>query len=345
MLRNHLYLPRMFFRSHTYKQNTLAATVYTSEVQSTMELSYLINLIFIFVLNVLFFFSGICLNSLVIVTFWRSVQLRKKLCHFMIMILSCCDLVAVLTSHPSTAAIAMFWLTGKVNRYPSWVDISSDIFLPFSLLALLVMNFDRYLATYYPLFHRTSVTKRKLLTLFGILSIIEVALPSMSVSNVISDNLYALIFLIFVGPPMVFINYKLFIIARKTRRNNGIPPRTKKTFSFKNISSCLLAVACFVVLYIPVIICIGFAMASKNTPMLCDKVKLARLWARTSLTMNSTFNCLIFFWKNKILRTEGMKLIKSMKICRSRSEHQTFFFKLLSGSFSEAFCSLLKIRR
>jgi hypothetical protein len=37
--------------------------------------------------------------------------------------------------------------------------------------------------------------------------------------------------------------------------------------------------------------------------------------------MNSTFNCLIFFWKNKILRTEGMKLIKSMKICRSRSEH------------------------
>jgi hypothetical protein len=32
--------------------------------------------------------------------------------------------------------------------------------------------------------------------------------------------------------------------------------------------------------------------------------------------MNSTCNCLIFFWKNKILRTEGMKVIKGMKICR-----------------------------
>jgi hypothetical protein len=51
--------------------------------------------------NEFFFFSGICLNSLVILTFWRSVQLRKKLCYFMIMVLSCCDLLAVLTNSRS----------------------------------------------------------------------------------------------------------------------------------------------------------------------------------------------------------------------------------------------------
>ena len=72
-----------------------------------MELVYFVNLIFIFVVNILFFFSGICLSSLVIVSFWRSVQLRKKLCYFTIMILSCCDLLVVLTSHPSTALTAM----------------------------------------------------------------------------------------------------------------------------------------------------------------------------------------------------------------------------------------------
>jgi hypothetical protein len=32
--------------------------------------------------------------------------------------------------------------------------------------------------------------------------------------------------------------------------------------------------------------------------------------------MNSTFNSLIFFWKNKILRTEGMKIIKGLKVNR-----------------------------
>ena len=72
-----------------------------------MDFFYFVNLIFIFVVNILFFFSGICLNSLVMVGFWRSVQLRKKLCHFTIMVLSCCDLLAVLTSHPFTALLAI----------------------------------------------------------------------------------------------------------------------------------------------------------------------------------------------------------------------------------------------
>ena len=67
---------------------------------SAMELIYSVNLTFIIFLNVLFFFSGIRLNSLVIVSFWRSVQLRKKLCYFMIMVLSGCDLLVVLTTHP-----------------------------------------------------------------------------------------------------------------------------------------------------------------------------------------------------------------------------------------------------
>ena len=290
-----------------------------------MELSYFINLIFIFALNVLFFFSGICLNSLVILSFWRSVQLRKKLCYFMIMVLSCCNLLAILANHPLAALIAMFWLTREANEYPSWVDLSSDIagcFLGLSLLALLVMNFERYLATYYPIFHRTSVTKGKLSTVLGILIFINVALALMSLNDfVISLHLYALIILIKVAPPMIFINYKLFIIARKSRRNNGISPEIKKSFSFKNLSSCLLVAVCIVVLSTPTLVYTVLGIASNKTPMMPDKVKLALLWARTCVAMNSTCNCLIFFWKNKTLRTEGMKLMKGMRISRSQSEH------------------------
>ena len=79
-----------------------------------MESYYFINLIFIFAVNVFFFFSGICLNSLVILSFWRSVQLRKKLCYFMIMVLSCCDLLTVLINNPLMALFSMSWLTGNV---------------------------------------------------------------------------------------------------------------------------------------------------------------------------------------------------------------------------------------
>jgi hypothetical protein len=131
-----------------------------------MESYYFINLIFIFAVNVFFFFSGISLNSLVILSFCRSVQLRKKLCYFMIMVLSCCDLLAVLTNNPLMALItAMSWLTEKLDVNARWAHISlrsTHIFLVFSFFALLVMNFDRYLATSYPIFHRTSVTKRRL---------------------------------------------------------------------------------------------------------------------------------------------------------------------------------------
>ena len=100
-----------------------------------MELVYFVNLIFIFVINILFFFSGICLNSLVIVSFWRSAQLRKKLCYFTIMVLSCCDLLVVLTNHPFLAFVTILWLTEKIYKYPAW------LLFPYCLLNMFTGSF------------------------------------------------------------------------------------------------------------------------------------------------------------------------------------------------------------
>jgi hypothetical protein len=47
-----------------------------------------------------------------------------------------------------------------------------------------------------------------------------------------------------------------------------------------------------------------------------DNANLAAGWAKTISIMNCTFNCLIFYWKDKVLRTEGLKVLKSLKICR-----------------------------
>ena len=262
------------------------------ELGCTMQFVYFINLIFIFAVNVLFFCSGICLNSLVIVSFWRSSLLRKKLCYFMIMILSCCDLLAVLTCHPLLAQYAMFRLTGNVNVYSLWCHthfgILANIFVGLSLLALLVMNFDRYLATYYPIFHRTSVTKGKLLGLHGILSILGFTFLMLTGNNIIlSYQVGLLIFLGTLCPPMLFVNYKLFRIAKKNRRSNATSSEIRKTFSMKNVSSCLLFVACFVVLSIPVFISNGLRMTMKDTLTL-DSSYIAILWSVTIASINST---------------------------------------------------------
>jgi hypothetical protein len=36
-------------------------------------------------------------------------------------------------------------------------------------------------------------------------------------------------------------------------------------------------------------------------------------WAATVACTNSTLNCLIFFWKNDVLRIEGKKVLKILK--------------------------------
>ena len=285
-----------------------------------MESNYFINLIFIFAVNVFFFFSGICLNSLVILSFWRSVQLRKKLCYFMIMVLSCCDLLAVITSSPLMALLVMIWLYGKLDVNATWAHISlrsTNIFLVFSLFALLVMNFERYLATSYPIFHRKSVTKGRLLTLLAILNIVEVILKVMSVNHsVISNQVHAVMFLSFFIPAMLFINGKLYLAVRKSRKNKRISDEMKKTFPLKNISSCLLVVVCVVVLSIPTWVYIGLRINSIETTYTLNSGNIALLWGKTTALMNGTFNCFIFYWKNKVLRTEGLKVLKSLKICR-----------------------------
>ena len=209
---------------------------------------------------------------------------------------------------------------GKVGCNARWPLISlswTNVFLGFSLFALLVMNFDRYLATSYPIFHRTSVTKGRLLTLLAVLIIVEIILNVMSLNDfVISDQVYTVIFSLLVIPAMLFINYKLFLVVRKSRKNKRISPDMKKTFSLKNISSCLLVVACLVVVSIPGFVYIGLRINSPETTNTLNNANLAWMWAVTISLMNCTFNCLIFYWKNKVLRSEGLKVLKSLKICR-----------------------------
>ena len=110
----------------------------------------------------------------------------------------------------------------------------TDISIGLSLLALFVMNFDRYLATHYPIFHRTSVTKKKLLTLFAFLIIIGTTVRVISINDLlIPYQVGNLIFCIVFIPPMFFIDYKLFTIARKSRRNGEVAAEMKKNFFFE----------------------------------------------------------------------------------------------------------------
>jgi hypothetical protein len=278
-----------------------------------MDLKVYIQLIFLIAVNVFFTFSGIILNTLVIACLLKSSQLRKKLCNFMIMVLSCFDLASVITNHPLLALHLVFWINEKHD-----LVAKMEIYLHFgitaagfSLVALLIMNIERYLGAYYPIFHRKSVTSRRLLTILAILILPTLLIIISTIKLVISVPVALIIFIIIVYPPLVYINYKLFRISRKIRRSITVLPEETRKVNLKSISTCLLnTVAYITLLTISNSFFFVFSFIEKSRS---NNVRLSFVWGYTLYTMNSTFNSLIFFWKNKLLRTEAIKLLKTLK--------------------------------
>ena len=277
-----------------------------------MDLNVYIHLIFLCVVNTIFAFSGIVSNSLVIASFWKSSQLRNKLCHFMIMVLSCFDLVAVVSIYPGILLYLISWLKEDYELLPKTKTYQyiSDGFLGYSFLALLVMSVERYLGAYYPIFHHTSVTRRRLLTLLAILLVPTTVINILSSHYlIISGPVVLVIFVVLFFPPFMFVNFKLFTIVRKVHRERAVLSRKRTPINLKNISTALWAVACLMLLSIPESVYIAFNLAEKST----TAIQLSYIWIITCNAMNCTFNSFTFFWKNKVLRTEGIKILKMLK--------------------------------
>ena len=79
-----------------------------------MHISTLINAVLLCLLNASFMTVGVVSNSVVIVSLWRSSQLRKKLRYFMILVLSCFDLAVVAVCHPLVMIINNFVVDAKI---------------------------------------------------------------------------------------------------------------------------------------------------------------------------------------------------------------------------------------
>ena len=286
-----------------------------------MELSTIMNVVLLHLLNISFMVAGIFLNSVVIISIWRSSQLRKKSSYFLILVLSCFDLAAVVVTHPLLTLLTILW---SMDIYPeeirfTWI-YTSVLFGGFSLFALLTLNIERYLGVMFPIFHRTSVTKKRLLYFLVFLNTLLVALLPLHYFywDTVGDILTVVVLLLFFIT-FVYLHCKTLGIARSESEVKKLNQSTEGTASheqrnkiqiiFKNISSCSLALGCFSICSFPEIINSICHLTSSNS-WNAKETLLFNIWASTLFAMNSTFNCLIFFWKNLILRREGMKIVK-----------------------------------
>jgi hypothetical protein len=133
--------------------------------------------------------AGIFLNSVVIISLWRSSQLRKKPCYFMILVLSCFDLAVVTITHPFLIVATIFFSLQEINGNN---EISerirnsiSFVVCGSSMSALLTLNVERFLALTCPFFHQASVIKTRLVCFQAFLTVI-----TLSLSSLVYYNLY-----------------------------------------------------------------------------------------------------------------------------------------------------------
>ncbi len=272
-----------------------------------------LNFIFLCIVNGLFFFIGIFLNSIVIVALLKSNQHLKSLCSFMILVLTCFDLATVSVCHPLTITSAYIWWTGDYDRGNIYhmVKKYSNILFHFSFMALLVMNIDRFLAVTHPFFHKQNVTRRRLMALLGaflVTVLIERVLAYRSVFGVACYAAEAVL----VGALLVaisFVNCKMYSIVRAARHEVTA-----------GVSTSILAVAYFVLFSSPLLIYSSMHFAPDILHE--DDAKLFSLWASLFACINSSVNCVIFFWRDRRLREEGAKVLQSL-VKRKRSTTET----------------------
>ena len=128
-----------------------------------MHLSTIINSILLCVLNASFMVAGITLNFVVIISLWRSSQLRKKLCYFMILVLSGFDLAVVTIVQPLLILSIILW---SMQMYHAGIETLRKyafiFFVGFSMFALLTLNIERFLALTCPFSIKPQLRKESL---------------------------------------------------------------------------------------------------------------------------------------------------------------------------------------
>ncbi|XP_028418630.1 neuropeptide FF receptor 1-like [Dendronephthya gigantea] len=290
-----------------WKSCTWHDTEFKRLVSSTSKL-YLTNLIVICVVNILLTISNICLNTITILAYFKSKELKQRKSYFLIALLSFNDLTIGVLGTPSVVALAVKTL---VKDDECTVDILFELtagsLSAFSFSTLFVLNLERYLCIAHPFFHRNHMTKPKL---FGMVSLLWASALLLIFSRLFIDTVmrYTRTIVIII---MVILSVSMYIsIYRNSRKTTQLYRsqrhlRASSTQDLKLAKSCGIVVTCTIICFTP------YAMTSFFKPKADDLVfAMASVWATTFAMAASSINSIIFFWRNRILRHRAKRVLK-----------------------------------
>ena len=278
--------------------------------------------------NIVFAIVGTILNSLVLYVFWKSTKLRSKLSRFFIMLLCSVDLAVVTIVHSTFLLQAINEINGTPNcTYKIYYMFSLYFFTGMSILTLLILNMERYTAIIHPLWHRKRVTKRRLMFIWAILWLVNaVNVVSRLVFQPLSDIITGIVIFAFCCTSL-FTYTSIFRVVRKRKgiadcSNFNSEVSGNMTVYLRELNmakSFFIIVVLTFVCFLPGGIVSGLDYPWNESERERIAITSAFTWTNTLTSMNSTLNCLIFFWANKMLRREALKLLKNSSNSRNGS--------------------------
>ena len=290
-----------------------------------MSANAFVNVLFLVTVNAIFMIAGLFLNITVIITFWRSSPLRKQLCYFMILVLSCFDLAVIAISHPLQINSIILFYQDKNTEIQERIRININLLLNgLSGQALFLLTTERYLALLYPFFHQHSVTRKNLVVVLAIMFILLSGTMGLRFLEEKISKMLTLIQLSIFLLLFAYYNYKMLLVAKSKRMNQAVPSSThdgkRSRIWSRKFTTCSFTVICYFICSCPSLAFAILRLTSLKAHFLNRQVILFNLWANTSFLMNSTLNCLIFFWRNSILRLQAMTMLKCSRLTSSSND-------------------------
>ena len=318
--------------------NITLAQCYKTYVVKIPSRSYITNSVIACSVNCVFAILGTFLNALVIWIFWRTRKLREKTCYFMIMLLSCVDLSVTVIVQPMFLFNSISEITANAKCSYKILSQTLTVWLSgMSTMTFFTLNIERYLSIVHFVFHRNHITKRKCFIFLSILWLLCTVVafgPLLSLAIDIIVTLLAI--LMCIGTLYMYI--AIFAVARQ--RVHGITLNVVSNESAGAASSFdnakqdqpqmsrnvvttsqdfLLAKTCLLVVFTSIMCHLPNAVLLAGWSEKLDTINIVvhlKVWTHSLVAINSTLNCLIFFWANKTLGNEG---IMTLKQCVSRN--------------------------
>ena len=288
-------------------------------VANALSEELLINHIFAIVFNGFLIIPTILLNTVAIITIWKSSQMRSKPCYFIILVQSAVDLAVGVVSIPLFIFYLWTRLAGNVKYCYVAFFAFRLTFLPLgsSSIILTALTLERYIAIVHPYSYNTEVTKKRLLLFIGSFFVIEFCVFTLSLGGIQSLlELYAVVKMTLVLLFIAFSYTKIYLVVRKISRSQCKPqdPSSNENLTrmklflreIRQAKACFIVVICFCALsFLPTITTIPFA------PVFDKFEELAiQAWIVTFGLLNSSLNTVIFFWTKTMLKKEAFKIFK-----------------------------------